>query len=131
MGFAMWGGPWIIAAAGPVLSNVVLGIPVFILAVLRLRDQRREYRRIEAQGDPEPLPSPFKYEPSAQGTRSFSWLIGGGFLLVTLALAWSGNYSLLAPGLIVGLMLIAVGQEEVRHARAMDARLQDDTAKEA
>ncbi|MEX5271902.1 hypothetical protein [Kocuria sabuli] len=131
MGFVMWGGPWIIAAVGPVLSNVVLGIPVLVLAVLRLRAQRREYRRIEAQGDPEPLPSPFEYEPSAQGTRSFSWIIGGGFLLLTLALAWSGNYSLLTPGLIVGLMLIAVGQEEVRHARAMDACLPEDTVKAA
>ena len=131
MGFTLWGGPWLIATAGPVLSNVVLGIPVLVLAVLRLWRQRREYRRLEAQGDPEPLRPPFEYEPSAQGTRSFSWVIGGGFLLLTLALAWSGNYSFLAPGLIVGLMLMLLGQEEVRHARAMDARRQGHTAKEA
>ena len=131
MGFTLWGGPWLIATAGPVLSNVVLGIPVLVLAVLRLWRQRREYRKLETQGDPEPLRPPFEYEPSAQGTRSFSWVIGGGFLLLTLALAWGGNYALLAPGLIVGLMLMLLGQEEVRHARAMDARRQGHTAKEA
>ncbi|TDL43038.1 hypothetical protein [Kocuria rosea] len=131
LGLVMWGGPWLIAAVGPVLSNVVLGIPVLVLAVLQLRGQRREYRRLETQGDPQPLRPPFEYEPSAQGTRSFSWVIGGGFLLLTLTLAGAGNYSLLAPGLIVSLMLMALGQEDVRHARAMDARLREDTAKEA
>lgn len=131
MGFVMWGGPWLIAAVGPVLSNVVLGIPVLVLAVLRLWGQRREYRRLEAQGDPEPLRPPFEYEPSAKGTRSFSCVIGGGFLLLALALAWTGNYSLLIPGLIVSSMLMVLGQEDVRHARAMDARLREDTVKEA
>ncbi|WJZ68412.1 hypothetical protein [Kocuria rosea] len=131
MGFVMWGGPWLIATVGPVLSNVVLGIPVLVLAVLRLWGQRREYRRLEAQGDPEPLRPPFEYKPSAQGTRSFSWFIGGGFLLLTLAMAWAGNYSLLIPGLIVRLTLMLLGQEDVRHARAMDARLREDTVEEA
>ena len=127
MGFVVWGGPWFFAVTGPVLSNVVLGVPVVVIAVLKLRSQRRAYRKIEADGDPDPLRPPFEYEPSAKGARSFTWVIGGGFLILNLALAWSGTYSFLVPGLIVSVMLLAMGQEEVRHARVMDARLREET----
>lgn len=129
MGFVVWGGPWFFTVVGPVLSNVILGVPVAVMAVLKLLSQRREYRKIEAEGDPDPLRPPLEYEPAARGGRFFAWVIGGAFVVVNLALAWYGNYSILVPGLVVSGMLLAMGQEEVHHARAMDARLGDESAK--
>lgn len=119
---ALWGLPRLTDTAGPVLSNILLGVPMAVFAVFMIRRQRRGYRKAEAHGDP----APYELESAVTGWRIFTWALAGILALGTAVAAWQGHYALLVPMLILVSMMVILSQEDVRHARVLDSRFRED-----
>ena len=114
---------WLIATGGYGLSNAVVGLIGLAFCFVLIQRTHVRHRKLEADGDPEPLPASTDYVTQAQPGFFMGWGIG--------VIAWAGTLAFLASfgpapavvlGPVIGTTAIIAGRMEMAHAKVMDAR---------
>jgi hypothetical protein len=82
----------------------------------------RGHRKLELEGDPEPLAPPYEYEVPAKAFLWLGWIAGVLCWAYGAISAVFGFYEVVIVGPILGTAAIAGGHMSLAHARAMDAR---------
>lgn len=113
---------WLVSIGGYGLSNAVFAALVGAGCFVGLDVTRRRLRRIETDGDPEPINPPYDYETTARPSVWLGWTAGvvcwvAGFVILAV-----GYPQVFIIGPIVGTTAVLAGRMEASHARAMDAR---------
>jgi hypothetical protein len=114
---------WLVATGGYGLSNAVAALIGLGLSFIFFQRAQVRYRRLEIDGDPEPLPVTTDYVTMARPSVWLCWFFGILAWVLTLSLLlFAGPISAWVLGPIAGTMFLATARLEKRHAQAMDAR---------
>ncbi|MEX5307591.1 hypothetical protein RF644_17740 [Kocuria sp. CPCC 205258] len=113
---------WLVSIGGYGLSNAVFAALVGAGCFAGLEITRRRLRRVEVDGDPEPINPPYDYETTARPSVWLGWTAGvvcwvAGFVILT-----AGYPHVFIIGPVIGTTAVLAGRMEASHARAMDAR---------
>ena len=103
------------------LSNATVGLAVGTVCFIGYKFRERNLHNEQANGDPDPLPSPYSYVTQAQPNLWMCWIIGAALWGIGIAMwfAWYPAAWVAFP--IFGTTMIALGRLEMAHARVMDA----------
>lgn len=114
---------WLVATGGYGLSNAVIGLLGLVLGFVVIQRTHVRHRKLETDGDPEPLPAPYDYVTQAQPGLIMGWVVGVIAWAGTLAMVFFfGPASAVVLGPIIGTTAIIAGRMEMAHAKVMDAR---------
>lgn len=113
---------WLVSIGGYGLSNAVFAALVGAGCFAILEATRRRQRRIEADGDPEPINPPYDYATTARPSVWLGWTAGVVCWAAGIALLATGYPHVFIIGPVVGTTAVLAGRMEFTHARTMDAR---------
>lgn len=114
---------WMVAIGGYGFSNAVLGLLTLGVCFIAIQRTHVKHARLEAEGDPDPLPAVYDYTTQARAGLYLGWGAAVlGWTIPLLLLVFVGPLSALTPAPILGTTMLIYGRMEMAHARVMDAR---------
>jgi hypothetical protein len=113
---------WLVSIGGYGLSNAVFATLVGAGCCAGLEITRRRLRRVENEGDPEPINPPYDYETTARPSVWLGWTAGVVCWVAGFVIPAAGYPHVFVIGSVVGTTAVLAGRMEIAHARAMDAR---------
>ena len=118
-----WALDGLVSLGGYGFSNAFLGMLALGGSFIVIQRRQVYYEKMQAQGDPNPLPRSVDYATQAQIGLFVGWsvgILGWGWALGWLVYQGPAPALVLAP--IVGTAAVMAGRAGMTHARAMDAR---------
>ncbi|MFF0945692.1 hypothetical protein ACFYE2_15935 [Kocuria sp. CPCC 205300] len=121
VGEAVW--DRVVAIGGYGLSNAVAGLVALTVCFVFYARTRARHRKLEDEGDPEPLPTTTDYVTTAMPTVVLSWMAGlVAWAVTVMLLVLLGPSSAWVLGPVVGTAFMVGARMESSHAKVMEAR---------